>query len=106
MHEATAENKPSERHGASVEHFIYFFIFLLFKKTTLNVLKSGVQREHAWIKDRALLCSFLIILTLLLLFVASVSWRMAVGNLSGGEKQDGCCLYIVLAYTSGCCLDG
>jgi hypothetical protein len=30
---------------------------------------------------------------------------MAVGNLSGGEKQDGC-LYIVLAYTSGCCLDG
>jgi hypothetical protein len=31
---------------------------------------------------------------------------MVVGNLSGGEKQDGCCLYTVLAYSSGCCLDG
>jgi hypothetical protein len=31
---------------------------------------------------------------------------MAVGNLSGGEKQDGCCLYTVLAYTSGYCLEG
>jgi hypothetical protein len=79
---------------------------LLFKKTTLNVLKSRIQGEHACIKDPALLCSFLIILTLLLVFVASVSWRMVVGNLSGGEKQDGCCLYTVLAYSSGCCLDG